>query len=67
MVAAVTHEEALHPGAVGQARHPHVAIHPVDALNLEHGVIGHDIAGTAPYGHIGLRFGRAAGNGLPTA
>ncbi len=30
-------------------------------------VIGQDITGTARYGHDGLRFGRAAGNGLPTA
>ena len=67
MVAAVTDEEPLHPGAVSQPRDPHVEIHPVDRLDLEQRVIGHDIAGTARYGHDGLRFGRAAGNGLPTA
>ena len=50
-MAAVTDEEALHPGAVGQSRHPHVEIHPVDRLDLEHRVIGQDITGTARYGH----------------
>ena len=67
MVAAVADEETLHPGAVGQPRDPHVEKHPVDALDLEHRVIGQHITGTARYGHDGLRFGRAAGNGLPTA
>ena len=67
MVTAVADEEALHPGAVGQPRQPHVEKHPVDALDLEHRVIGQDIAGTARYGHDRLRFGRAVGNGLPAA
>jgi hypothetical protein len=51
VVTAVADEEALHPGAVGQPRQPHVEKHPVDALDLEHRVIGQDIAGTARYGH----------------
>ena len=60
MVTAVADEKALYTAAVGQLRHPHVEKHPVDALDFEDGVIGQDIAGTARYGHDGLRFGRAA-------
>jgi hypothetical protein len=39
VVTAVADEEALHPAAVGQPRHPHVEIHPIDALDLEQRVI----------------------------
>ena len=49
VVAAVTDEEALHPAAVGQPGLPHVEIHPVDRLHLEHRVISKDISHTARY------------------
>jgi hypothetical protein len=66
MVAAVTDEEALHPAAVGQSWLPHVQIHPVDRLHLEHHVIVEDIGDAARYGHYGLRSdGRPVGP--PTA
>ena len=46
VVAAMTDEEPLHPAAVGQPRNPHVEIHPVDRLDVEYHVIGHDIGDT---------------------
>jgi hypothetical protein len=67
VVAAVTDEETLHPGAVGQPRHPHVEIHPVDALDLEHRVSDKTSPALRATVIIGLRFGRAVGNDPPTA
>ena len=46
-MAAVADEETLHPGAVSQARVPHIEKHPVDALDLEHHMISEDIGDTA--------------------
>ena len=60
MVAAVGDEEASHPAAVGQPRLPHVEIHPVDGLHLEHRVIVEDIGDAARYGHRWAPVGRAA-------
>jgi hypothetical protein len=55
VVAAVAHEEALHPTAVRQPGLPHVQIHPVDRLHLEGDVIVEDIGDAARYGHSRLR------------
>ena len=38
---------AEQPTGVLQLRHVHVAVHPVDALDLEHHMIGQDIGDTA--------------------
>ena len=67
MITDAVKSTALYAAAVGQPRHPHIEIHPVDGLDLELHMIGQDITGSARYGHHGLRFGRAASNGLPTA
>jgi hypothetical protein len=54
------------PGRVLQPWHINVEIHPVDALHLEHHVIGQHISDAARYRHGGLRSnGRPAGQ--PTA
>jgi hypothetical protein len=55
VVAAVADEEALHPTAVGQPGLPHIQVHPVDRLHLEHHMIVEDIGDAARYGHPGLR------------
>ena len=47
--------EPHQPRRVPQLRHVHVEIHPIDALHLEHHMIGQDIRHTARYRHHGLR------------
>jgi hypothetical protein len=65
-MATVADEEARDPAAVGQPRDPHIEIHPIDALHLEHRVISKDITDAARYGHNGLwSDGRPVGE--PTA
>jgi hypothetical protein len=59
-MAAVTDEEAGHPAAVRQPRHPDVEIHPVDALHLDSHMIIEDVGDATRYGHHKLRSGRAA-------
>ena len=54
-------------GRVLQSRHVDVQIHPVDAIHLEHHMLGQDIADRSRYGHDGLRSIRAASSGQPTA
>ena len=51
MMPAVTNEKARDPATVGQPRLPHVEIHPVNGLHLEHHMISKDISDTARYGH----------------
>jgi hypothetical protein len=46
-MAAVGDEEPRDPTPVGQPRHPHVEIHPVDRLHLKGHVISKDIRDTA--------------------
>jgi hypothetical protein len=48
------------PAGMLQLRHVHVAVHPVDAIDLEDHVIGEDIGDTAGYGHHWTPVGRAA-------
>jgi hypothetical protein len=58
--------KADHPAHMLQPQLLHVAVHPVDALNLEHHMISEDISNSARYRHDGLRSdGRPAGQ--PTA
>jgi hypothetical protein len=47
VVTAVADEKALDPTTVGQPRLPHVEVHPVDGLHLEHHMISKDISDTA--------------------
>jgi hypothetical protein len=47
LVAAVTDEEPRDPAAVGQPRHPHVQVHPVDGLHLEQHVLAQDVGDAA--------------------
>ena len=59
-MAAVPDEEPRDTAAIGQPGLPHVEIHPVDRLDLEHHVIVEDISDCARYGHSWAPVGRAA-------
>jgi hypothetical protein len=52
-------EKARDPATVGQPRLPHIEIHPVNGLHLEHHMLVEHISDTARYGHQGS--GRTGG------
>jgi hypothetical protein len=47
LVAAVPDEESGGPATVGQPGHPHVEVHPIDALHLEAHMIGQHVGNGA--------------------
>ncbi|MCA1672208.1 MAG: hypothetical protein LC799_08410 [Actinobacteria bacterium] len=51
VVTAVADEKTRDTATVSQPRHPHIEIHPVDGLHLEHHMLIEDIGDAARYGH----------------